>query len=196
MVLQHPLSKDWQLIGRDFTEKWVKKLSWRSNNEKYMKIRRILNLLIPALIAVGIDRLTKNWAVATLKGQPAISYWNDFFRFVFAENEGAFLSLGSGLSDSIRYWVLAVLPILVLLYILYFSLTTHNMLLSQQIAFGLIIGGGLSNIYDRIVAGKVVDFMNIGIGGLRTGIFNVADNAIMIGLFLMLPALFWKGEKS
>jgi signal peptidase II len=70
------------------------------------------------------------------------------------------------------------------------------MLLSQQIAFGLIIGGGLSNIYDRIVAGKVVDFMNIGIGGLRTGIFNVADNAIMIGLFLMLPALFWKGEKS
>jgi signal peptidase II len=161
-----------------------------------MKVRRLINLLVPALISVIIDRLTKNWAIANLKGQPVKSYWNDFFRFVFAENEGAFLSLGSGLSDSIRYWVLAILPVLVLLYILYFSLTTHNMLLSQQIAFGLIIGGGLSNIYDRIVAGKVVDFMNIGIGGLRTGIFNIADNAIMIGLFLMLPALFWKGEKN
>jgi signal peptidase II len=161
-----------------------------------MKVRRLINLLLPALISVIIDRLTKNWAIANLKGQPVKSYWNDFFRLVFAENEGAFLSLGSGLSDSVRYWVLAVLPVLVLLYILYFSLTTHNMLLSQQIAFGLIIGGGLSNIYDRIVAGKVVDFMNIGIGGLRTGIFNVADNAIMIGLFLMLPALFWKGEKN
>lgn len=155
-----------------------------------MKYQRLLTLAVPALLAVALDRVTKNWAVATLKGQPTRSYWNDFFRFVYAENEGAFLSLGSNLSESIRYWVLAVLPVLVLLYILVYALRSPSLPALQQVAFGLIIGGGLSNIYDRIMDGMVVDFMNIGIGTLRTGIFNCADNAIMFGLFLMLPGLF------
>ena len=55
------------------------------------------------------------------------------------------------------------------------------------IASGLIIGGGLSNLIDRLVNnGAVIDFLNLGIGSLRTGIFNVADMAIMLGAVLML----------
>ena len=120
------------------------------------------------------------------------SYLNDMFRFVYAENTGAFLSLGSGMNDTLRYWVLAVVPVLVLLYIFYHVLTAHNLHVVQQAAFGFILGGGLSNIYDRIMEGKVVDFMNMGIGTLRTGIFNVADMSIMLGYFLMIPFLFQK----
>lgn len=120
------------------------------------------------------------------------SYLNDIFRLVYAENTGAFLSLGSGMNDNLRYWVLAVVPVLVLLYIFFHVLTAKNLHIVQQAAFGFILGGGLSNIYDRIMEGRVVDFMNMGFGTLRTGIFNVADMSIMLGLFLMVPFLFQK----
>jgi signal peptidase II len=111
---------------------------------------------------------------------------------VYAENTGAFLSLGSDMNDTLRYWVLAVVPVLVLLYIFFHVLTAKNLHVVQQAAFGFILGGGLSNIYDRIMEGRVVDFMNMGFGTLRTGIFNVADMSIMLGLFLMIPFLFQK----
>ena len=154
--------------------------------------KRLLVLLIPGLLATALDRLTKIWAVNTLKEQPMQSYFNDVFRLVYAENTGAFLSLGSDMNDTLRYWVLAVVPVLVLLYIFFHVLTATNLHVVQQAAFGFILGGGLSNIYDRIMEGRVVDFMNMGFGTLRTGIFNVADMSIMLGLFLMIPFLFQK----
>lgn len=154
--------------------------------------KRLLVLLIPGLLATALDRLTKIWAVNTLKEQPMQSYFNDVFRLVYAENTGAFLSLGSDMNDTLRYWVLAVVPVLVLLYIFFHVLTAKNLHVVQQAAFGFILGGGLSNIYDRIMEGRVVDFMNMGFGTLRTGIFNVADMSIMLGLFLMIPFLFQK----
>lgn len=154
--------------------------------------KRLIVLLIPGLLATVLDRLTKIWAVNTLKEQPMKSYLNDVFRLVYAENTGAFLSLGSDMNDNLRYWVLAVVPVLVLLYIFFHVLTAKNLHIVQQAAFGFILGGGLSNIYDRIMEGRVVDFMNMGFGTLRTGIFNVADMSIMLGLFLMVPFLFQK----
>lgn len=154
--------------------------------------KRLVVLLVPGILATVLDRLTKIWAVNTLKEQPMQSYLNDTFRFVYAENTGAFLSLGSGMNDTLRYWVLAIVPVAVLLYIFVHVLTAKNLQVTQQAAFGFIVGGGLSNIFDRIMEGRVVDFMNIGIGSLRTGIFNVADMSIMLGLFLMVPFLFQK----
>jgi signal peptidase II len=50
----------------------------------------------------------------------------------------------------------------------------------------LFLAGGASNLLDRIMHGTVVDFMNVGVGSLRTGIFNVADVALMIGVALMI----------
>jgi signal peptidase II len=56
------------------------------------------------------------------------------------------------------------------------------------VALSLFIVGGFSNWIDRLVDGKVVDFLNVGIGGVRTGVFNVADVAIMVGAVLFLFA--------
>ncbi|HEY9518344.1 MAG TPA: signal peptidase II, partial [Gemmatimonadales bacterium] len=50
----------------------------------------------------------------------------------------------------------------------------------------LILGAGLSNLWDRLLRGRVIDFLNVGIGPLRTGIFNLADVALMLGLVLIL----------
>jgi signal peptidase II len=58
----------------------------------------------------------------------------------------------------------------------------------------LIFSGGISNLYDRVLNnGTVIDFLNVGIGSLRTGIFNVADMTNMLSIFLLL---FIKDKKA
>jgi len=143
-------------------------------------------------ISILLDRVTKIWALNTLSGMPVKSYLGDTFRLVFVENEGAFLSLGSDLSDGLRTILLTFFPVVILLALLVYTLFNNNLERIQRIAFAFILAGGFSNVYDRIVDGKVIDFMNMGIGSLRTGIFNVADMSIMLGLFIMIPFLFKK----
>lgn len=155
-----------------------------------MKTKRLPLITLILVVSIALDRLTKIWAVANLKGEPAQTYLNDFIRIVYAENTGAFLSMGSGLSDQLRYWVLTILPILVLAYVLYMTLFSDDMNRPQVAAFSFILAGGISNIFDRLMEGKVVDFLNMGFEGLRTGIFNVADMSIMLGLFMMIPQFF------
>jgi signal peptidase II len=159
---------------------------------KYMYRKRLFWLFLPILPILALDRWTKAWATAHLMNAYPRSYQGDVFRLQYALNEGAFLSLGADLHEGIRYWVLAILPVAVLLYICYYAITAPTMTPWSQAAFGFILGGGGSNIYDRIAAGHVVDFMNMGIGNLRTGIFNVADVAIMTGLVMMVATIFSK----
>jgi len=56
-----------------------------------------------------------------------------------------------------------------------------------------VFAGGISNLIDRILWGSVVDFMSVGVGPLRTGIFNVADVAVMIGIALIAPRTWRRG---
>jgi signal peptidase II len=155
-----------------------------------MSFKKFLLPVLVIILVILSDRFSKQWAVETLKGMPAESYLGDSFRIIYAENEGAFLSLGSDLPENVRFWVLAIIPILALGYFgftLFFNTEVGQW---QRTAFAFIISGGGSNIIDRILEGKVVDFLNIGIGDFRSGIFNIADMAIMAGLFLILPMAF------
>lgn len=148
--------------------------------------------VVIGLVAAGIlcDQATKAMARESLMGEAAKLYWDGFFVLTFTENRGAFLSLGAGLSEQLRYWGLKVGPMLLLAGILLHTLLAKGVSRLQAVAFGLIIGGGISNVYDRIAYNKVVDFMLMGIGGLKTGVFNFADVFIMAGLGIMLLGLF------
>jgi signal peptidase II len=156
----------------------------------FMNYKKFVLPLVIMVLVILSDRMTKVWAVETLKGYPSQSYLGDSFRIIYAENEGAFLSLGSDLPENVRFWVLAVIPILALGYFGFTLFFNNDVGPWQRIAFAFIIAGGGSNIIDRILEGKVVDFLNIGIGDFRSGIFNIADMAIMAGLFLILPMAF------
>jgi signal peptidase II len=156
----------------------------------FMNYKKFVLPLVIMVLVILSDRMTKVWAVETLKGYPSQSYLGDSFRIIYAENEGAFLSLGSDLPENVRFWVLAIIPILALGYFGFTLFFNNEVGPWQRIAFAFIIAGGGSNIIDRILEGKVVDFLNIGIGDLRSGIFNIADMAIMAGLFLILPMAF------
>jgi len=139
------------------------------------------------LCSVGCDQVAKTLARASLAASAPVSLLDDFVRFELAQNRGAFLSLGEGLPSAARYLLFVVLVGGALALTLAFTLRLRAANPIQLVALSLLTGGGLGNLIDRLIHdGAVVDFVSIGVGALRTGIFNVADAAITLGVLLLL----------
>lgn len=151
------------------------------------KIKRWITIIIIMTIVIISDQITKELAREHLADSPTISYWDNLFLLHYAENDGAFLSMGSNWPTLIRTIFLTIVPVIFLTILFFVVLFSKDMDYMTTIAFALILGGGLSNMWDRIFNnGFVVDFMNMGIGNLRTGIFNVADMAITCAFFMIV----------
>ena len=153
-------------------------------------IRRIsirLVLVIASIATIGCDRVTKHVALTSLSDGHVRSYLSDMIRLQYVENTGGFLGLGAELPESVRMTLFTAVTgvVLVGLAVIAIRHRWQGWLLAGA---WLVIAGGASNWIDRVVRGSVVDFMNVGIGPLRTGIFNVADVAIMAGAAVMLIA--------
>ena len=151
------------------------------------KLDKSLALLLLVVMTIGCDRVTKQLATENLAGEPTRSFLADTFRLTYAENTGGFLSLGAGLPSALRNAVFTVVTGALLLVLAGFAWRQRGSVWHAA-AFALFIAGGASNWFDRVSDGRVVDFMNLGIGWLRTGIFNVADVAIMLGLAVFVLA--------
>jgi len=148
---------------------------------------KFLLIGVTSIISIALDQFTKYLATKYLFMHEQLSWWNDFFVLTYSINHGAFLGLGNSLPEGIRNLIFSGLVGLFLIGFSIYALRDKTMNGLQHFACGLILSGGFSNLYDRITNnGGVVDFMNMGIGGLRTGIFNVADMAIMAGVFLLI----------
>ena len=141
-------------------------------------------LLIAIGATIGCDRVTKHVAVTRLSDGPGRSFLADTFRLEYAENAGGFLSLGADWPPPVRTAVFGAGNVLLLA--LFVVAMRRGWPSRTLLGVALFVGGGASNLADRIVHGAVIDFMNVGIGPLRTGIFNVADLAIMLGVGIVL----------
>jgi len=141
-------------------------------------------------ICVIIDQWSKVYAVNHWQGAGRQSFFNDIFRIEFALNRGAFMSLFSGLADQTRFFILVVANAIVLLGMSIWIIRSKQMTRYMLFAWSFIIGGGIGNLIDRIRFNYVIDYFNLGIGDLRTGIFNVADMAITAGFIMLLPMVF------
>jgi len=148
-----------------------------------MTATRILAFML-LLTTIGCDRVTKHIATATLAGNPARSYLSGTIQFEYAENTGAFLGLGAALPAWARSCFLMVGAALGLSVLAIAAFKRWTGL--PFIGAILFVAGGASNLIDRITRGSVVDFMNVGVGPLRTGIFNVADVALIAGVAFMM----------
>lgn len=144
-----------------------------------------LSLLLVVLTTIGCDHATKYAARVTLQGVPHRSYLGNMVRIGYAENTGGFLSLGADLPPAQRTVLFTAITGLVLAGL---AILVFRGRLDRITGFGmaLFVAGGFSNWIDRVLRGSVVDFLNLGIGPLRTGIFNVADVAIMLGAAVMV----------
>jgi signal peptidase II len=149
------------------------------------KIGVRLALLVAIAATIGCDRATKHIAATTLAGGATRSFLGDTVRLEYAENPGGFLSLGASLPPAFRTGLFTMGTGLALLTVVAAAIRFRW---SGWPLFGLavFVAGGASNWVDRVARGSVVDFITIGLGPLRTGIFNVADVDIMLGVAIVV----------
>ncbi len=141
------------------------------------------------LACVGCDHAVKQAAEQLLADSGRVVLLGGVVHLQLVANPGAFLSLGAELPESVRQLVLIGFVPLLLAGIGWLVLRAPGASREQALAFGLIAGGGLANWLDRVRGdGSVTDFVSLGLGPLRTGIFNLADVAIVLGLGLFLYA--------
>jgi signal peptidase II len=158
----------------------------KNPDNKSMRLALAIMFLV---FCVGCDQTTKYVATKTLYGTPPISCLSNTFRLEYALNSGGFLSLGENLAPEIRFWVFAGLNSAVLVVTVCVLIARWNMQLVNFVALILILGGGIGNLIDRVLhKGLVTDFINLGVGPVRTGIFNVADMALTAGALVLLIA--------
>lgn len=152
-----------------------------------LQFKRSAAVLLLLMLCVGCDQMTKDAAQQYLAFEPPQSWFHDTFRLVYAENTGAFLSLGERLSKDLRVLIFQVFPALWLIALTGYLLTAQPISMHLTLAWSFILSGGAGNLLDRVLHdGRVIDFMNLGIGSLRTGIFNVADVYITTGVLLLI----------
>lgn len=150
-------------------------------------------VLLVLLCCVGCDQVVKAYAKGALAFSPPVLLLDGAVRLQYAENPGAFLSLGAGLPASVRYLLGVVLVGATQLALLAFLVRARDLSMAQRIGFSLFLAGGVGNWIDRIANdGRVIDFVSLGVGGLHTGIFNVADVAITAGIVVTLLAGRWR----
>jgi len=138
-----------------------------------------------AVAVVIVDQLTKSWLVANVQPGGAIEIAGDWLRLIHGRNDGGLFGLFGGSAAVLAIASLGVIGLIVA----YHARSKPNVVLS--IALGLLLGGAIGNLIDRLRFGYVIDFVDAGIGTLRFYTFNVADSAISIAiLLLILLALF------
>ena len=124
--------------------------------------KRLALIFVVLVSCVGCDQTTKSIAQSYLPSTAAWSFLGDTVRLQLAHNTGAFLGLGD-------------------------AMLAKHLHAVGVFAIALYFAGGVSNVIDRwAYGGYVIDFINLGIGPVRTGIFNVADMFIMLGAVILL----------
>jgi signal peptidase II len=162
----------------------------RTHAEKSFMKRwmKIVVFCCSALLFIGWDRVSKEMAKEHLKNREPLSYFHDSFRLAYVENTGAAMSLGDNLPKTASRWLLSIAPLIILLILFGYAIRkSKEMKMQKMLALSLIFAGGMGNVMDRLLFdGHVTDFMNIGYGNFRTGIFNLADVCVTAGVLCFL----------
>ncbi|WP_047548065.1 signal peptidase II [Psychroserpens sp. Hel_I_66] len=164
-----------------------------------MKISKPLGIILIIAVNIAIDQISKVLVRANFAYGETKRLIGDVFVMQYVENTGAFLGMGSDMNPTLKLILLLILPTLVLGYLIYYILTNKDLDKVSIIALSCIAGGGIANVFDRIVFKSVTDFFHIDLGGVfRTGIFNVADMSVTFGMIALLLAtiVFKKKNKA
>ena len=139
-----------------------------------------------ALLVVLLDRATKLVIAKNISLHDSIQVIPGFFRITHVENTGAAFGL---FADSPSQWKIGVLVMFSLVALVIVSTllwrNSHSMS-STGVGLSLILGGALGNLWDRVLNGRVVDFLLFYLGQYQWPAFNVADSAIVVGASLLV----------
>jgi signal peptidase II len=154
--------------------------------------------LLFATLSIGVlvaDQLTKAWIAANVTVDRPIRVLDDYIRLVISHNTGGLFGMFRDLAPVFALASVGVIGLIVM----YHARSGRSLVLTT--ALGLLLGGALGNLFDRIRLGYVLDFVDAGIGDLRWYTFNVADAAISTALLLLVlvalrPSLAGRGGRG
>tara|TARA_B100001769_G_C21847719_1_gene459675 strand:- start:165 stop:635 length:471 start_codon:yes stop_codon:yes gene_type:complete len=142
-------------------------------------------------ISFLLDLITKNYAINNLIINHSVSI-NNYLNFTLAFNYGAAFSFLSDAGGWQR-WFFIIFSLIVITIITFFIIFDKE---TEYIAFSFVLGGALGNLYDRLLLGYVIDFIEIHYNNFYWPIFNIADISISIGIILLLYSLLIKKNKT
>lgn len=160
------------------------------------KIPRIALILIIIFANIGCDQITKDLARKNIEYHETIQVVGDYLILTKVENPGAFLGMGSELSPVLRTILLLILPCIVMVAVGVYLIRNKQMSMINLWALSFIVGGGIGNLYDRILYGQVTDMIFMDFQFAHTGIFNMADVSVMVGTGLILLEQFLPKKKK
>ena len=150
-------------------------------------IARYLVVAFTLVCCVGCDQVSKSAARAFLAPGIRESLLGDSLRLQLVANPGSLLSLGASLPEHLRFVLFTGAVAVLLIGVVSAALFARSFDAARFLGLALVAGGGISNLLDRLMyQGRVTDFLNVGVGSLRTGIFNLADMTILAGALLVL----------
>lgn len=126
------------------------------------------------------DQVVKKVVTIVMDLGQSVDFLGSVVRFTRMANTGAAFGMMKGRG----IWFIAISAV-ASIAIMAFHREIARMRPPERLAFGLILGGAVGNLIDRVRAGAVVDFIDIGVGSLRWPAFNVADSAITIGVIIL-----------
>jgi signal peptidase II len=135
-----------------------------------------------SMLVVALDQLTKFWVLKSIPLNQSVPIWPDFFYFTYIQNRGTAFGFMSDMDSMIRVPFFITITIAAALIVYSYQRVVREENLMSRVALGLIWGGALGNLVDRLVYGKVIDFIDIRYDDFRWFVFNVADFFITIGL--------------
>ncbi|MBS1210730.1 MAG: lspA [Proteobacteria bacterium] len=156
-------------------------------------MKRFAGWLVLACVVIGLDQWSKLAILARFaeyESRPV----TDFFNLVLVYNPGAAFSF---LADHAGWqrWFFVILAIVICGWLLS-MIWQHRREVLQPAAFALVVGGALGNVIDRLVYGRVVDFLDFHLGLQHWPAFNLADSAICLGVTLMIVAQLRESRRA
>jgi signal peptidase II len=155
--------------------------------------KRTLLILVLVILNIGLDQFSKFQVRERVVPGSRTEIIGKQLQLMNVENSGAFLSMGSDSNPTVKLIFLLIVPIIVLGIVLYYVITDKTLDKKSIIGFSCIAGGGIANVYDRLLYGSVTDFLYMDFGGVfKTGVFNIADMSVTSGMILLLMSSFIK----
>ncbi len=145
--------------------------------------------LIVGLIVI-IDQITKIIIKESMYLGESIQLMGNFLRITYVENPG--IAFGIRVGNPIIFTILSLLASMVIVVYMIYHRNGEKIL---KYGLAVILGGALGNLIDRLFVQRVVDFVDVGIGDVRWPVFNVADSAVVVGMFMLIYAMI-KMEKK
>jgi signal peptidase II len=150
---------------------------------------RKYHIIIAAMILL-CDRMTKSIVAQKIAVSDGIDVIPGVFRLTHVQNQGAAFGLFADYPSEWKVAMLILFSVAALAVVSALLWKNGNALNTTAIALSLVFGGALGNLWDRVVSGRVIDFLDFYLGSHHWPAFNIADSAIVVGALLLLSEIF------